>query len=65
VSAIHADEHLPQHQMPFLDINARLAAAWPTITRRKPAPPDADDWAKVEDKRHLLDESHPRPSENT
>jgi ferredoxin len=51
--------------MPFLDINARLAAAWPTITRRKPAPPDADDWAKVEDKRHLLDESHPRPSENT
>jgi hypothetical protein len=46
VSAIHADEHLPQHQMPFLDINA-------------------DDWAKVEDKRHLLDESHPRPSENT
>lgn len=65
VSAIYADQDLGQRQMPFLDINARLAAAWPTITKRKPPPPDADDWAKVEDKRHLLDESHPRPTEKT
>ena len=36
-------------------LNAELAKAWKTITERKPAPPDADEWKGVEQKLHLLD----------
>jgi hypothetical protein len=27
---------------------------WPAIIERKPAPPDADEWAKAKDKKNLL-----------
>lgn len=56
VSAIFAEEDTPADQLDFLPINARLAARWKPITRGKGALPDADTWAQVQDKRHLLDE---------
>lgn len=56
VSAIFAEEDVPADQLDFLEINARLAARWRPITRGKGALPDADAWAQVREKRHLLDE---------
>ena len=38
-----------------IHMNAELAKMWPPIIERKPAPPDADEWAKVKEKRHLLE----------
>jgi ferredoxin len=28
----------------MIQLNAELAKHWPSITKRKPAPPDADEW---------------------
>ncbi|MEQ1506339.1 MAG: DUF3470 domain-containing protein, partial [Myxococcota bacterium] len=36
-------------------INAELAKAWKPIIARKDAPSDADEWAKVTEKSHLLE----------
>jgi ferredoxin len=55
VSAIYAEEDVAEDQRDFIAENATLAKRWPVIARIKPAPPDADHWAKVKDKRLLLD----------
>jgi ferredoxin len=55
VSAIYAEEDVPADQRDFTAENATLAKRWPVIARIKPAPPDADEWAQVRDKRELLD----------
>jgi ferredoxin len=60
VEAIFAEDDVPADQQDFIARNAALAPRWPTITRSKPAPPDADQWATVKDKRALLDPSDPR-----
>ena len=41
---------VPQDQMKFIPINADLAKKWPSITKRKPAPADADEWKDKKDK---------------
>lgn len=43
-NAIFAEDDLPADQQAFTPLNAELAKAWPTITRRKPAPADAAEW---------------------
>ena len=50
VNAILPEEDVPQDQMKFVSINAELAKKWPSITKRKPALPDADEWKDVKDK---------------
>jgi cytochrome c oxidase cbb3-type subunit II len=55
VAAIYDEGDLPQEQMMFVPINAEMVRNWPRITSRKKALPDADEWAKVEKKRHLLE----------
>ena len=55
VGAIFAEEDVPADQQDFIAENAALARKWPVIARIKPAPADADQWAKVPDKRALLD----------
>ena len=46
VNAIYAEEDLPADQLAFIKLNAELALAdgWKSITKRKPAPADADEW---------------------
>lgn len=46
---------------PFLELNREYASQWPNITRKKPALPEADDFAKIKDKK----EQHfsPEPGE--
>jgi ferredoxin len=39
--------------MAFIKLNADLAKKWPSITKRKPALPDADEW---KDKKNKLDQ---------
>ena len=46
VNAIYAEEDLPADQLAFIKLNAELAVAdgWKSITKRKPALPDAEEW---------------------
>ncbi len=55
VEAIFAEDDVPTVQKPFIAINAELAKLWKPIVQRKPGPPDADEWAKVKDKAHLIE----------
>ena len=50
VNAIYAEDETPEDQRRFIALNAELTAAWPVLTEKKDAPPDADDWAKIHDK---------------
>ena len=54
MSAIYAEEDVPKDQLDFTPLNAELAREWKPITRTKAALPDADEWAKVDDKRAEL-----------
>lgn len=56
VDAIYAEDDVPENQQEFIELNAKLAKNWPAITVKKPTPADADEWAKVTQKRQLLDE---------
>jgi ferredoxin len=55
VDAIYAEDDLPEDQTEFLQLNAELAKSWPVITEMKPAPPDAAEWEKKQDKRQYLE----------
>ena len=50
VNAILPEEDVPADQQKFIALNAELAKGWPSITKRKPALPDADDWKDRKDK---------------
>jgi len=55
VEAIYAEDDVPDDQQEFIALNAELAAKWKVIVERKDALEDADEWAKVKDKRHLIE----------
>ena len=55
VEAIFAEDDVPVAQREFIALNAELAKAWPAITAKKPAPPDAGQWDKVAPKKQLLE----------
>ena len=55
VEAIFAEDDVPENQRAFLQLNAELSKAWPTITAKKDAPADADDWKDKKDKAGLLE----------
>ena len=57
VDAIFSEDDLPEKWSEYLELNARLSPEWPEITQMKDAPPDADEFKDVENKRELLDES--------
>ena len=45
---------LRKDQQEFIALNAELSQQWPSITRRKPAPDDADQWRGVKGKIQFL-----------
>lgn len=55
--AIFAEEDVPADQIKFIQINADLNAGgkYKTITKRKPALPDADEWNGKPDKLQYLE----------
>ena len=54
VNAIYAEEDVPEDQRGFIALNVELSQKWPSITRMKPHPDDADDWKDVRDKLKYL-----------
>ncbi|HLB42151.1 MAG TPA: ferredoxin FdxA [Gammaproteobacteria bacterium] len=59
VNAIYSEDDLPEQYQQFLQLNAELATKWPVITRQKDSPPDADEWATVDDKLQYLEKEWP------
>ena len=57
VDAIVPEDELTAAQREYLALNATLAKAWPRIVEAHPALPDADEWAKVTEKRKWLETS--------
>lgn len=55
VEAIFAEEDVPPSEREFIGLNRALAPAWPAITQRKAALPEADEWAGKQDKRPYLE----------
>jgi ferredoxin len=55
VEAIFAEDDVPADQKDFIALNAELCKAWKPLVERKPAPPDADEWKDVKEKRHLIE----------
>jgi len=55
VEAIFAEDDVPAEQREFIALNAGLCKGWKQIIERKEAPEDADEWAKVKDKKKLLE----------
>jgi ferredoxin len=52
--AIFAEDDVPADQQHFIELNARLAKVWPTITARKSPMEDADAMNGVPGKTELL-----------
>jgi ferredoxin len=55
VEAIFAEDDVPPQQREWIPLNAQLSKSWKPIVERKPAPADADEWAKVKEKKQLLE----------
>ena len=53
-NAIYAEEDVPGDQQAFIKLNAELSRQWPSITKRKAAPDDADEWKDKPDKLQYL-----------
>ena len=49
-NAIYAEDDLPEGMEIFLQFNKKLAPTLPTITKRKAALPDAEQWRDVSQK---------------
>jgi ferredoxin len=54
VNAIYAEEDVPADQQQFIKINVDLARTWPSITKTKPALPEAEQFKDVKDKMAML-----------
>ncbi|MBI1906236.1 MAG: ferredoxin family protein [Rhodocyclales bacterium] len=55
VDAIFHEVDLAPSLSDYVELNATLAQVWPPIIEVHAALPDADQWAGVEAKRHLLE----------
>ncbi len=53
--AIFPEDDVPDNQRQFIALNAELSRLWPTITEKRDAPPDADDWNGKPGKIDLLE----------
>ena len=55
IDAILSEDELPENQIDFIEINAKLADVYPNISEAKEPLPDADEWKNIKEKKHLLD----------
>ena len=53
--AIFSEDELPEDQIDFIEINAELSEIWPNITEEKDQLPEADEYASIKEKKHLLE----------
>lgn len=54
VNAIYAEEDVPIDQQVFIDLNAKLARNWPSITKTKTPLKKAEEWKSVKNKLDFL-----------
>ena len=54
VNAIYAEEDVPDDQREFIAINRELSQHWPVITKPQPALTQAEEYAQITPKKHLL-----------
>src|SRR3990167_6952487 len=54
--AISSEDDLPPEMAQFLELNAKKAKEWPSITAHKAALPDAEEWKGVKDKLKYLED---------
>jgi len=50
VNAIFAEDDMPAQFQSFVELNQRLAAQWPVITKRKDPLPEAERWKAEKNK---------------
>ena len=50
------ETEVPEKWADYVEINAKLAGMWPSITEKKDALPEADEFKDIEEKRELLSE---------
>ncbi len=55
VEAIYAEDDVPDDERAYIALNAELAKQWKVIVETKETLADADEWAKVKDKRQYLE----------
>ncbi len=56
INAIVEDNSLDHDVAFWVDLNKRLSAKWPNISKKKPALPDAEEWNGKPNKLDLLEE---------
>lgn len=56
IDAIVEDNSLDHDVAFWVDLNKRLSAKWPNISKKKPALPDAEEWNGKPNKLDLLEE---------
>ena len=54
IEAIYADDELPENQIEFIEINAKLADVYENITEAKDPLPEADEFKDVNEKIQFL-----------
>ena len=54
-NAIFPEDDVPAGQEHFIALNAELSKAWPVLTERKDAPPDAKEWDGKPGKLNLIE----------
>ena len=55
IDAILSEDELPEDQIDFIEINAKLADVYPNISEAKEPLPNADEWKNIKEKKHLLE----------
>ena len=55
VDAIFSEDEIPDDQIDFIEINAELAEEWPNITEKISELPEAEEFAGIKEKKHLLE----------
>ena len=55
IDAIVADNDVSADQHPYISLNAELSKLWPTITKKKPPLPTAEDFKEVKGKLDQLE----------
>ena len=55
VNAIFAEEDVPTDQKAFIALNVELSRGWPSITNKKDALADAEQWKDVQGKLQYLE----------
>ena len=54
IDAIFSEDELPQDQIEFIEINARLSDVYENITESKEPLPDAEKYKEIKDKKKFL-----------